>query len=55
MAAVNMTIKVKQAWWLKPYFIGLAAMSALTGLDPDWEKVKRVIDKGLSVKVSESL
>jgi hypothetical protein len=50
MAKITITGKVKIAWWLKPYFYGVAAMSALTGLDPDWEKVTRVIDRAISFK-----
>ncbi len=43
MANITITGRVTLAWWLKPYFYGLAVTSALTGRDPDWEKVTRMI------------
>lgn len=47
----NFTIKVTQAWWLTPYFYCLAAFCAITGQQPDEEKLKRVIDRALKPKV----
>ena len=45
------TIIVKQAWWLAPYFYCLAAFCAITGCQPDEDKLKRIIDKALKPKV----
>lgn len=50
MATMNMKISVKRAWWLKPYCFGVAAMSALTGREPDWEKVNRMIRRAVTFK-----
>lgn len=47
----NFTVEVKTAWWLKPYFYVLAAMSALTGREPDWKKVEYWIAKALKPKI----
>ena len=51
MATMNMKISVKRAWWLKPYCFGVAAMSALTGREPDWAKVTRMIDRAITAKI----
>lgn len=50
MANITISGKVTLAWWLKPYFYGLAVTSALTGRDPDWEKVNCMIDRAISIK-----
>jgi hypothetical protein len=44
-------VQITVAWWLKPYFYGLAIVSAVTGLEPDEAKVTRWIDRALSVKI----
>lgn len=52
MAQMNMKISVKRAWWLTPYFYGLATVAAITGREPDWGKVGRMIDRGITAKVT---
>lgn len=47
----TMRIIVKQAWWLTPYFYCIAAFCALTGCEPDEEKLKRVIDCAIKMKL----
>lgn len=47
----DFTIKVVQAWWLQPYFYYLAAFCALTGCEPDEEKLKAIIDRALEMKI----
>lgn len=47
----NFTIRVEIAWWLTPYFYCLAAFCAITGCQPDEEKLKRIIDLALTPKV----
>lgn len=44
-------VKVTVAWWLMPYFYVLAAMSAITGREPDWDKVTYWIDRALTAKI----
>ncbi|MES2787637.1 MAG: hypothetical protein V4684_19380 [Pseudomonadota bacterium] len=44
-------IRVKVAWWLKLYFYALATTSAISGREPDWNRVKYWINKGVSAKV----
>ncbi len=51
MADLKFTIEVRTAWWLMPYFYVLAAISAVTGRDPDWEKVKYWIGKAVKPRI----
>jgi len=43
----SMTIKVRIAWWVRWYISGVALCSLLTGLEPDMEKVKARVIKGV--------
>lgn len=51
MAASEMRITVSLAWWWQPYLYGIACMVFLTGMQPDMEKVARVIRRAIRVKV----
>lgn len=44
-------IVVTQAWWLTPYFYCLAAFCAISGQQPDEDKLKAIIDRALKMKV----
>jgi len=46
----SMTIKVRIAWWVRWYISGVALCSLLTGLEPDMEKVKATVMKGVRIK-----
>jgi hypothetical protein len=48
--AVSLTVSVKLAWWLLLYLDGVLLMQAITGLDPDMEKVERMISRGIRVR-----
>ncbi len=43
----SITIKVRFAWWVRWYISGVALCSMLTGLEPDMEKVKAKVIKGV--------
>lgn len=47
MATLN--VRIRFAWWFKPYVYGLAAMAAITGREPDWTRVNRVIDRAVQL------
>ena len=47
MASINVTIRV--AWWVRWYISGVALCSLLTGLEPDMEKVKAKVKKGVRI------
>ena len=44
------TINVHVAWWVRWYVASVAAISQLTGLEPDMDKVGRWIDRGVRVR-----
>lgn len=43
-------VRFHVAWWLSPYLYTLAAFCTITGYAPDWAKVKRVIDRAVTIK-----
>lgn len=47
----TMRIEVTQAWWLTPYFYCLAAFCAISGCEPDEQKLSRIIDRALKMKI----
>lgn len=49
--ARSITCQVYVAWWLRWYIAGVALMSALTGLEPDMQKVE--FWAGRAVRVRE--
>jgi len=51
MAAKRITIAVRFSWWVRPYLYGVALTAWLTGLTPDFEKVKRTVQRGTHAKV----
>lgn len=44
-------IKVKLAWWVRPYLKTLSFLCELHDCEPDMEKVMKTITRGLRVKV----
>lgn len=53
MAAIpqTITLDVRIAWWLRHYLFGVATMCALTGMEPNPDRLHYWIDKGVTVKV----
>lgn len=45
----SMTIKVRIAWWVRWYISGVALFAMLTGFEPDMEKIKAKVMKGIKV------
>ena len=43
----SMTIKVRIAWWVRWYISGVALCAFLTGSQPDMEKIKAKVMKGV--------
>jgi hypothetical protein len=41
------TLEVRFAWWLHWYLAGVEFMSAITGLDPDWQKVEHTVRRSM--------
>lgn len=47
----SMKVKVSLAWWWRFYAFGLLTMVAITGLEPDWQKVEAMIMKAVRIRV----
>ena len=39
-------------WWLRLYLQSLVMVATLTGSEPDWDKVKWWVERGVQIKVS---
>jgi hypothetical protein len=50
---VDVTFRVGLAWWLKPYFYVLATLCAITGIEPNYERVNYWIDRAIKIRVIE--
>ena len=46
---ITCALNVRVAWWLMPYLRTLAFICAMTGMEPNMDRVRRVIDKGVTV------
>ena len=51
MAVVEVKIKIGFAWWLRPWLFGLEIACRLTGGEPDWQKVDRMVNRALRLRV----
>lgn len=47
----TVTLKVKEAWWLRWYLRWVIIRSMISLTDPDFDEVKRVMDKAITVEV----
>lgn len=47
---LKLYIKVKVAWWLKPYLFGVVITAPITRLEPDWVKVGLTASKAIKCK-----
>ena len=52
MASQHITVSVKLAWWAKPYLHTLALLCRLTGLEPNTDRVWRVLSRAISVRTT---
>lgn len=51
MAATNITLSIKRAWWVMPYIYGVQLFSELTCMEPDYDKVAATIARGFTVVI----
>lgn len=49
MAKTLLTLSVRFAWWVNPYLYGVRLCCILTGLEPDYERVARVVERGVRI------
>ena len=45
----SITINISLAWWVRPYLYGVALFAFLTFMDPDIDKVTKVVLRGVRV------
>lgn len=55
MASRGLTLTVRTAWWLPLYIHSIKWFYVLTGREPDWDKVQRVVLKGMKLKVNNQI
>lgn len=48
MASLKVTIRC--AWWVRWYISGVALCAFITGAQPDMEKIKATVMKGIKIK-----
>lgn len=51
MARSQLTVKVHFAWWFRFYVWGLMTTVFLTRCEPDWVKVRAVIERAARYRV----
>lgn len=51
MTEASVTVSVRFAWWLRPYLAALGFFCAMHGTLPDWNKLERVVQRAVRVKV----
>lgn len=51
VANCSITLKVRFRWWLWLYIWGVQTTVALTGLEPDWAKVGRMVQRGVYTEI----
>lgn len=49
MTRATVTIRIRVAWWLRAYLGSVALFSTLTDMVPDWDKVARMVERGVKV------
>lgn len=50
MARASITATLKWRWWLKSYLSGVLLMARLTGSEPNWERVRYWVGKGIKIE-----
>lgn len=49
--SVELRARVRYAWWLRSYVAGVVLMAQITGFEPDMEKVRKWIDRGIRTEL----
>lgn len=50
MAKIVLTLSVRFAWRVLPYLYGTRLCCMLTGAEPDFQRVARVVERGMRIK-----
>lgn len=44
------TIRITVAWWVRWYIAGVALAASMTGANPDYDKVRAAVMRGVRVR-----
>ena len=47
----TITLKVRVSWWVKPYIRAIGLLCAITGLQPDADKISQTVMRGMRLEV----
>lgn len=50
MAKSTLTLVAKPRWWFKFYLAGVLLAARLTGCEPNWERFRYWIGKGIKIE-----
>lgn len=48
---VTASIQISVAWWVRAYLSSVALFAALTGMEPDMDKVGAMVQRGLRTRI----
>lgn len=51
MAACQLTVSIKRAWWVIPYLRAYMVFAWLTGMEPDSEKIAATVARGMKCEL----
>lgn len=51
-STLNLTLSIRFAWWLDPYLRLLTFFAVASRREPDWQKLGRMIERALIVRVA---
>lgn len=51
MSTPSIQIDVTFAWWLQPWIKAVVFFAVVTGSEPDWAKVQRMVTRAMRIKV----
>jgi hypothetical protein len=51
MAASELHVEVRMAWWLMPYIRTVTFLAVMFGIEPNWQRVNYWIRRAISVRV----
>ena len=52
MQDAKIKLDVSFAWWLKPYLFAITVVAVLTRSEPDWGKLRRMIERAMRIRVA---
>lgn len=47
----TIAFKVRVSWWVKPYIRAVGVFCAITGLQPDTDKISQTVMRGMRLEV----